>query len=50
MTQAPYLEDNANLPIGLYVLRTYTEMKNGSQNVTLVVRNGTPRLISMNGG
>ena len=50
MTQAPYPEDDANLPLGLYVLRTYTELKDGSRNVTLVVRNGTARPIHMNGG
>ena len=41
MTQAPYPEDEAKLPVGLYVLRTYTEMKDGSWNVTVVLRNGT---------
>ena len=30
MTQAPYPEDEANLPIGLYVLRNYCEMKDSS--------------------
>ena len=50
MTQAPYYEDHANLPNGLYVCRSYTELKDESRNVGLVVRNGTSRPISMNGG
>ena len=45
MTQAPYPEDEAKLPNGLHVLQVYTELKNGSRNVTLVVRNGTSREI-----
>ena len=39
MTQAPYPEDKADLPNGLYVIRMYTELKDGSQNVSLVLRN-----------
>ena len=50
MTQAPYYEDCANLPNGLYVCRSYTELKDGSRKVGLVVHNGTSRPISMNGG
>ena len=45
MTQAPYPEDKADLPNGLYVMRTYTELKDGSQNVSLVLRNLTARPI-----
>ena len=30
MTQTPYPEDKADLPNGLYVMRTYTELKDGS--------------------
>ena len=50
MTQAPYLEDEANLPIGLYVLRNYCEMKDSSRSVYLVLRNGTSRHICLSGG
>ena len=50
MTQAPYYEVHANLPNGLYVCQSYTELKDGSRKVGLVVRNGTSRPISMNGG
>ena len=41
MTQAPYPEDKADLPNGLYIMRTYMELKDGSQNVSLVLRNLT---------
>ena len=50
MTQAPYYEDHANLSNGLYVCRAYTELNDRNRNVGLVVRNGTSRPISMNGG
>ena len=50
MTQALYYEDHANLPNGLYVCRSYTDLKNRSRNVGLVVHNCTSRPISMNGG
>ena len=50
MTQAPYFDDGANLPNGLYVCRTYTELKDGSRNVNVVVRNWTSCPISMSGG
>ena len=39
MTQAPYPEDKADLPNGLYIMRTYTELKDGSRNVSLMLRN-----------
>ena len=41
MVQPPYREDRAKLPVGLYIQRVYTEMKNGSQNVSTVLCNGT---------
>ena len=41
MTQAPYPEDKADLPNGLYIIRTYTELKDGSRNVPLMLRNLT---------
>ena len=41
MVQLPYPEDKAKLPVGLYVQRVYTEMKDGSQNVSTVLQNGT---------
>ena len=39
MTQAPYPDDKANLPNGLYVMRTYTELKDGSHSVAVVLWN-----------
>ena len=41
MTQAPYSDDKADLPNGLYVMRTYTELKDGSWSVSIVLRNLT---------
>ena len=39
MTQATYLEDRANLLNGVYVVKTYTELRDGSCNVLVVLRN-----------
>ena len=39
MTQATYLEDRANLPNGVYVVKTCTELHDGSRNVSAVLRN-----------
>ena len=41
MVQPPYPEDRPKQPVGLYVQRVYTKMKDGSQNVSTVLRNGT---------
>ena len=41
MTQATYLEDRANLPNVVYVVKTYTELRDGSRNVSVVLRNLT---------
>ena len=41
MAQAPYPEDKADLPNGLYLMRTYTELKDGSLTVSLVLQNLT---------
>ena len=49
MTQVPYPEDEANLPVGLYVLHNYCEMKDSSWSVYLVLRNGTSRPICLLG-
>ena len=50
MIQPPYPEDKANLPVGLYVQRVYNDLKNGSQNLSTVVRNGTSRPIHLASG
>ena len=41
MMQAPYSDDKADLPNGLYVMRMYTKLKDGSQSVSIVLRNLT---------
>ena len=41
MTQAPYSDDKADLLNGLYIMRTYTELKDGSRSVSVVLRNLT---------
>ena len=41
MMQAPYSDDKADLPNGLYVMRTYTELKDGSRNVSIMLWNLT---------
>ena len=33
MTQAPYLEDRANLPVAVYVIPTYSELRDGSRSM-----------------
>ena len=47
MMQAPYSDDKADLPNGLYVMRTYTELKDGSQKVSVMLRNLTARPIHL---
>ena len=39
MTQAPYLEDRANLPVGVYMIPMYSELWDGSQTMTIVLHN-----------
>ena len=41
MMQAPYPDDKADLPNGLFVMRTYTELKDGIWSVSIVLRNLT---------
>ena len=50
MVQPPYPEDKAKLPLGLYVQRIYTELKDGSRNVSTVLRNGTGKPIHLAAG
>ena len=50
MMQPPYLEDKANLPVGLYIQRVYSNLKDGSQNLSTVVRNGTAKPIHLASG
>ena len=50
MVQPPYPEDEARLPIGLYIQHVYTELKDGSQSVSTVLRNGTGKPIHLASG
>ena len=51
MTQATNPQDRANLPNGVYVVKTYTELHDGSRNVSVVLRNLTAnRYIWLLGG
>ena len=50
ITQAPYPEDQVNLPNGLFVLSTYTQLNPGSHKVVVVIWNGMSQVICMSGG
>ena len=50
MTQASYLEDRANLPNGVYVVKTYMELHDGSCSVSVVLRNLTGKLVHLPAG
>ena len=43
MTQAPYPDDMAALPNGIYITCAYTDMKPGSRQVSIIIRNMTSR-------
>ena len=50
MTQASYPEDRANLPNGVYVVKTYTELHDGSRSVLVVLRNLTGKPVHLPAG
>ena len=50
MTQATYPEDHANLPNGVYVVKTYTKLCDGSRNVSVVLRNLTGKPVHLAAG
>ena len=50
MVQLPYLEDEARLLVGLYIQRIYTELKDGSQSMSTMLRNGTGKPIHLASG
>ena len=50
MTQATYLEDRANVLNGIYVVKTYSELHDGSRNVSVVLRNLTGKLVHLAAG
>ena len=47
MTQATYPEDQVNLPNGVYMVKTYTELHDGSCNVSVVLHNLTGKLVHL---
>ena len=47
MTHTPYPEDKSSLPNGIYVLKTYTELKDGSRNLSMVLRNLTSKTLHL---
>ena len=47
MMQVPYPDDKADLPNGLYIMRTYTELKDSSRSVSIVLRNLTAQPIHL---
>ena len=47
MMQATYPKDRANLPNGVYVVKTYTELRDGSRNVSVVLCNLTGKPVHL---
>ena len=47
MTQAPYPDNMAALPNGIYIMLAYTNMKPGSRQVSVIVRNMMSRPIHL---
>ena len=47
MTQAPYPDDMAALPNGIYITHSYTDMKPTSRQVSVIIRNMTSRPIHL---
>ena len=45
MTHTLYPEDESSLPNSVYILKTYTELKDGSRNVSVVLWNLTSKMI-----
>ena len=50
MTQAPYVEDRANLPVGVYVIPTYSELRDGSRSAAIVLHNLTGKPVHLQAG
>ena len=44
MIHALYPGDKCSLPNGIYILKTYTELKDGSRNVSVVLQNLTSKM------
>ena len=47
MIHAPYPEDKSSLPNSVYILKTYTQLKDGSRNVSVVLWNLTSKMINL---
>ena len=47
MTQAPYPDDMAALPNGIYITHAYTDMKPSSRQVSVIIRNMMSRPIHL---
>ena len=50
VVQPPYPEDKVKLRLGLYFQQVYTELKDGSQNVSTVLCNGTGKPMHLAAG
>ena len=50
MMQVPYLEDRANLPVGVYMIPTYSELRDGSGTMTIVLRNLMDKPVHLQAG
>ena len=50
MVQPPYPEDEAKLPVRLYIQHVYMELKDDSQSVSTMLRNGTGKPIHLASG
>ena len=50
MVKLPYPKDEVRLPGGLYIQRIYMELKDSSQSVSTVLRNGTGKPIHLASG
>ena len=50
MTQAPYLEDRANLLVGIYLIPMYLELRDGSRSVAIVLHNLTGKPVHLQAG
>ena len=50
MTQAPYLEDRANLLVGFYMIPTYLELWDGRRSMAIVLCNLTGKPVHLQAG
>ena len=45
LTQAPYMEDQTNILNSIYIMRTYSELRDGNHSITIILRNLTGKLV-----